>query len=354
MLYNINNMPLKPSIREEIKQYIVNAIEKHPRDLVRIASDYFNVSGQTIRNHIKKLIDDEIIIARGEKRGTSYALKNHEKQIVCQVNGELDESEIWQNAIVPFIPKIKENVHFICNYGFTEMLNNIKDHSQSEIAYIQVTYDALRITFVLIDEGIGIFKKIQQDFNLATKNDAILELAKGKLTSDPEHHTGEGIFFTSRLFDQFSIMSENLYFYGHDNDDWLLEVEGHGKGTGVFMVMRRNSNLDPTEVFDRFASPELDDFGFSKTHLPVRLLQHEGEALVSRSQAKRLILRFGQFKEIILDFAGITRIGQGFADEIFRVFRIRHPHVNIIPINLSESVEQTINHVLSSPQIRLF
>ncbi|NCO44182.1 STAS-like domain-containing protein, partial [Candidatus Berkelbacteria bacterium] len=32
-------------------------------------------------------------------------------------------------------------------------------------------------------------------------------------------------------------------------------------------------------------------------------------------------------------------VGQGFTDEIFRVFKTRHPHIKITPVNMNESVE---------------
>lgn len=358
MLYNESSgrlaMPLKKSTRNEIQRFIIEAAERHPHDLVRIASAYFKVSGQSIRNYIDKLVAKDILQVSGKKKGIRYGLKAHEKQFATYVSKDLDESKIWETEIVPFLPKLKENVYFVCNYGYTEMLNNIKDHSGSAFAYSMVSYNALEIEFALLDNGVGIFSKIQKDFNLENKKDAILELAKGKLTSDPENHTGEGIFFTSRLFDKFDILSENLFFHGHDKDDWLLEAENFGNGTAVFMKIKRDSNTDYNEIFGKYANPELDDYGFSRTHLPVKLLQHEGEALVSRSQAKRLVARFGQFREVILDFSGINHIGQGFADEIFRVFMNNHPEVNLSPINMSEQVKQTINHVLARRQSALF
>jgi hypothetical protein len=54
------------------------------------------------------------------------------------------------------------------------------------------------------NDGICIFNKTAEDFNLDDERHAILELSKGKLTSDPSRHNGEGIFFTSRMFDDFA------------------------------------------------------------------------------------------------------------------------------------------------------
>ena len=90
-----------------------------------------------------------------------------------------------------------------------------------------------------------------------------------------------------------------------------------------------------------------------KTVVPVRLAQHEGEKLVTRSQAKRVAQRFERFKEVVLDFEGVAEIGQGFADELFRVFAKAHPDVRLRPINTSEAVTQMVRRVLgasSGPQ----
>lgn len=80
------------------------------------------------------------------------------------------------------------------------------------------------------------------------------------------------------------------------------------------------------------------------------LAQYGGEQLVSRSQAKRLIARFDNFKTVILDFADVPEIGQAFSDEVFRVYVRAHPDVEIVPINMTAQVEgmyrrvQTVNH----------
>ena len=195
----------------------------------------------------------------------------------------------------------------------------------------------------VIDFGVGIFNKIQKTFKLNDPRDAILELTKGKLTTDPQRHTGEGIFFTSRMFDRFSILSEKLYFaHRAEGDDWLLEDEKPIVGTLVEMIIDPLSTRTVQTVFNKFSSSK-DDFGFFKTHVPVRLARYGNENLVSRSQAKRLLSRFERFGEIILDFKGVSTIGQAFADEIFRVFRQDHPDINIYPINISSQIKRMIN-----------
>ena len=75
------------------------------------------------------------------------------------------------------------------------------------------------------------------------------------------------------------------------------------------------------------------------------MMLHEGGKLVSRSQAKRLLSRFSEFKEVVLDFKGVETIGQAFADQIFRVFITTNPNVEIFPINTTTEVIAMIKHV---------
>ena len=62
-----------------------------------------------------------------------------------------------------------------------------------------------------MDEGEGIFLKIQKALNLYDTRESLLELAKGKFTTDPANHSGEVIFFSSKMFDHFSIHSVHIH-----------------------------------------------------------------------------------------------------------------------------------------------
>jgi hypothetical protein len=41
---------------------------------------------------------------------------------------------------------------------------------------------------------------------------------------------------------------------------------------------------------------------------------------------------------IELDFEGVRTLGQGFADEVFRIRQSQHPDIRIVPANASETV----------------
>ena len=176
---------------------------------------------------------------------------------------------------------------------------------------------------------------------------AVLELAKGKFTTDPANHSGEGIFFSSRMFDEFDILSGEVYF-SHEFDkkeDWILQRSEPRGGTLVTMVLHNHTARTTKKVFDKFSSGE--DYGFNKTVVPVKLMRYGDDNLVSRSQAKRLLMRVDRFKVVVLDFSGVASVGQAFADEVFRVFRAKHPDVELVPIHTSSEVRRMISRAES-------
>ena len=125
------------------------------------------------------------------------------------------------------------------------------------------------------------------------------------------------------------------------DEDWILERPESTDGTTVFMKLSNHSARTDKQVFDQYSSG--DDYGFTKTVVPVRLAQYGDDRLISRSQAKRLLARIDRFRSVLFDFKAVEIIGQSFADEIFRVFAQGHPDIEIIPINATPQVQQMIN-----------
>lgn len=71
----------------------------------------------------------------------------------------------------------------------------------------------------------------------------------------------------------------------------------------------------------------------------VDLAKFHGERLISRSQAKHILRNLEHFDHVMLDFKHVIAVGQGFVDEIFRVYKIKHPQVKFDYCNASEDVE---------------
>jgi hypothetical protein len=327
---------------EEIRCYILENIDKHPTDISKVTSEKFGITRQAVNKHLRKLSLEGALKDSGATRNHSYKLAPLVKwSRTYEVTPEISESDVWATDIKPILGPQPENVTDIWQYGFTEMFNNAKDHAGSGTIIVAIEKTAMVSEIFIIDFGVGIFKKIQQAMNLLDERHSLLELAKGKFTTDPAHHTGVGIFFESRMFDSFSIRAGDLYF-SHEagkQEDWLLETKP-GEGTAVFMKLSNHTSRTVKEIFDAYVSGE--DYGFTKTVVPVGLAQYGDDKLISRSQAKRVLARVELFKTVLFDFEGLDTIGQSFADEIFRVFPLQHPDTQLIPIKMSEGVRQMV------------
>lgn len=332
---------------EEIRRYILENIEKHPSDITKVTSEKFEITRQAVNKHLQKLSSEGALNDSGATRNHAYKLAPLVKWgQTYAVIPDLSESDVWAKDIKLVLGPQPENVTDIWQYGFTEMFNNAKDHAGSSKIIVAIEKTAILSEIIIIDFGVGIFKKIQQAMNLLDERHSLLELAKGKFTTDPARHTGEGIFFTSRMFDSFSIRAGGLYFshVAGTEEDGLLETQP-GEGTAVFMKLSNHTSRTVKEIFDAYVSG--DDYGFTKTVVPVKLAQYGDDKLVSRSQAKRVLARVELFKTVMFDFVGLDTIGQSFADEIFRVFPLSHPETQLFPVNMSEGVRQMVERARS-------
>lgn len=333
---------------EAIRKFIVSNLDKHQSGIVRVAAAKFDCSRQAIHKHLQRLVSEGAVTQQGRTRSKTYQLAPlvtwHR---AYALGGGLAEDHVWREDVSPLLGELPENVMNIWHYGFTEMFNNVLDHSGGTTVSIDLNKTAASTAIEIYDDGVGIFKKIQGALALLDERHAVLELAKGKFTTDPANHSGEGIFFSSRMFDEFVIMSGGVYF-SHEFDereDWILQASASTGGTLVHMVLHNHTARTTKKVFDKFTSD--DDYGFTKTVVPVKLMRYGDDNLVSRSQAKRLLERFDRFKVVILDFSGIASIGQAFADEVFRVFGSRHPEVELVPMHARSEVKRMISRALA-------
>ncbi len=333
---------------EAVRQFIINNIEAHTNDIVALVAKKFDISRQAVNVHIKRLIEQKSIVAEGNTRNRIYRLHPLIEDTKNFELSGLEEDRVWREFVCPKLGALPDNIITIWHYGFTEMLNNAIDHSQGRYAIVTFKKNPVHTEIIITDDGLGIFFRIQKLLKLNDERHAVLELSKGKLTTDPVNHTGEGIFFSSRIFDEYAILSGEVYFSHEYNkpEDWIMERNAPNIGTTVFMNISNNSARKIKAVFDEFACGE--DYGFNKTVVPVSLARYGHERLVSRSQAKRLLARIDRFKIVIFDFDGIDQIGQAFADEIFRVFQNRHPDIQLYFIKTQPNVENMIVRALSS------
>ncbi|HWX02592.1 STAS-like domain-containing protein [Collimonas sp.] len=323
---------------------ICQLVEADGQNVAARLADKEHVSRQAASAWLAAARQEGVISSEGTGRGVRYALATLASASKVYQREGLSEDIVWRELCAPMLRELPDNVRGIWQHAMTEMINNAVDHSGSGQVTVAMQMNALFTEGFVADAGEGIFMKIQKALDLYDTREAILELAKGKFTTDPTHHSGEGIFFSSKMMDRYTIRSGKLHFdHRGEGPDWLLEHESDVIGTQVSMRLANDSTRTAKEVFDRFALPE--EFSFAKTTVPVRLAQHEGETLVSRSQAKRLTRRFERFQSVVLDFSGVDEIGQAFADEVFRVFQNAHPDISMMPSNASAAISAMIKRV---------
>lgn len=332
----------------KIRHHLLQLCSKGVPNVASEVARNLGLSKQAAARHLQALEKEGIVKSSGRgKAKVSTLIPLLTSRWEFKKEG-LKEDNVWRENLAPCFKDFAKNVQDIWDYGITEMLNNAIDHSEGSTVTIFLEATAFDSTVSIIDDGEGIFHRIQRLLGLYDPREAILELAKGKLTTDPQHHSGQGIFFTSRMFDKFSILSRNLSFiHERGTEDWLNDNIDEEPGTTVILTLENDCIRTTKSVFDEFAPPDEGDYSFSKTIVPVKLAKYEGEKLVSRSQAKRLVARFEKFETVVLDFEGVEDIGQAFADEIFRVFAKAHPSVKLMFINVSPAVQAMISRALA-------
>ncbi len=327
--------------KQNIRFYILEKICQGEKALSKTVADNLNINQNTVHGYISELIDQSII--RRVKRGEYELITHRHEYSLNRSSGHLDnDTYAFDACFQQHIKDFSANVRDIWAYTFSEMINNVMDHSQAEHLDLVVLQNYLTTSVLIADDGIGIFRKIKEYFGYASLDDAINELFKGKLTTDSKNHSGEGIFFSSKLMDRFAILSDQKLFTNNKYEDIaILNIPAYdAPGTCVFMSLSNFSNKRSHEIFDLYASI---DGGFTKTRIPLKNVFDTSP--VSRSQAKRVCNRLESFEEVVFDFEGLEWMGQGFAHQIFVVFQQAHPHILLTPINMNEAVTKMYNHV---------
>jgi len=153
---------------QDIRTFLVLNVREHPKDIVKVTTNEFNISRQAVNRHIHALVNKGFLKASGNTKARKYELVPlMRKSFKYIVDDTLEEHKVWRE-IIKFIDEqtLPKNTMEICEYGVNEMVNNVVDHSEGTSLEIIMILDIDRITFWVEDDGIGIFDKIQKEFNL--------------------------------------------------------------------------------------------------------------------------------------------------------------------------------------------
>ncbi len=346
-------MSFQEEKRESIKRYMLEKIRQDDSEFIGKTMENFSISVTTVKRYIKECLENQILVESKEKN-TGYELKSTTHKFLYSLEETLDEDEIYYEDIRGLLENTSKEAKTIWAYCLMEMLNNAIEHSCGKHIKLVIKRDYLYTEVSMTDDGIGIFKNMQQYMRETLQEEVsyqgvLAELYKGKFTTKPENHSGEGVFFTSKILNEFAIWSENVvYFQGclekeHWIESHLLSYASKLQNIGTMVVMKLENQTTRTikEVFDLYAPI---DEGFIRTRIPIAQVCAYGEP-IARSQARRVLYRLETFKQIELDFTDVEFMGQGFADEIFRVFQNQYPEIEMIPIHANESILGMIKHV---------
>ena len=284
-------------------------------------------SRQYIVRLLARLISKGEIHKRGKTRAAKYYYGKTSEEVdhleLVKERQGLSESVVFEEVRkrMRLDDKLNKNCLTIFDYAFTEMLNNAIDHSQSKKVWINVETDHADITFIIKDLGIGAIENIKHSFEISDDFLALEHLFKGKQTTAKEGHSGQGIFFTSKAVDTYKIAASGMEFTidNKEADEFLKDIRQR-KGTTVTCKIKKNTRRKIKDVFDKFTD---DDYEFNQNIVKINLSKYE--RLMSRSEAKRLLLGLEDYAVLDFNFKNVSEVGQGFCDEIFRVYANKFP-----------------------------
>lgn len=331
------------------KETILWHLKQHGESSAQELVQLLGISRQAVHVHLQSLIEKGVIDKLGSTRGATYCLQNAKARAAVISRSyrltQVEEDQVYMALVrsLKLRTQLSSSVEKIVGYAFTEMLNNAIDHSKAKTCQVRFALEPYWVEFQIRDKGVGIFDSIASKFHLRDENEAVGELIKGKTTTMAERHSGEGIFFTSKAADSLCLRSHRLALeFDTFADDIFVHQKRFIRGTQVRFRIRRNSRKKLAHIFEAY-SPEEFDFRFERTKVHVNLFT---QPYVSRSQAKRLVNNLDRFQEVIFDFKNVRSIGQGFADEVFRVFAKHHPAIKLTWINAHPSVQTMIRHAM--------
>jgi len=314
-------------------------------------ANQFAVSRQYLNRLINELVSTGKLIKVGETRNAYYVIPEYAQQhpdilparyIKTYSNTSLEEHIVLSRIEQEYPPlkKLPENIRSIFTYAFSEMFNNAIEHSQSKKIGIEVATQKKRLLFRVEDYGIGVFRNVMRERGLESEFEAMQDLLKGKTTTVPKSHSGEGIFFTSKVGDKF-ILDSYGYQLTVDNelpDVFMEKIQKVKKGTRVTFDLSVSSSIHLNDVFKKYTIIGAGkDHGFDRTEIRIKLYTMAG-IYISRSQARRVLAGLDKFKVIVFDFDEVSVVGQAFADEIFRVFHHKYPAITLETENMNDSV----------------
>jgi hypothetical protein len=304
------------------------------------------VSRQMAHRLLSELVAEGRLVRSGSGRAVSYRDSGSLPFVRRYPRAVIAEDKVWAETAVACraVEELPRPARSILQYAFTEMLNNAIEHSTGREIEVRIEAAADGLAFAIADDGVGVFANLRKLLHLPSDLVALQELSKGKLTTLPAGHTGEGVFFTSKAARWFELSSGGLrWTVDNVRGDVAVGSSSVKRGTVVRVEIARRPRRKLADVFAEYT----EDFAFTKTHVVIKLFTH-GTRFISRSEARRVVSNLDKWRSVVLDFSGVEEVGQGFADEIFRVWARAHPEVKLDAVSMSEPVAFLVRRAQSA------
>lgn len=329
-------------IFDHLTNWITAAASEHSHDLAAHVEERTGASHRAVLSALKRLTDAQWLLRSGTSRRpvfTPGALRQVARSYTLY---GLQEDLPWQRDFAPHFA-LPRQVERMVQHGFTELVNNAADHSGGSSVTVSLRQTPSHVQLLVSDDGIGVFDKICTAFDIVDPQHAMLELSKGRLTSAPEAHTGRGLFFSSQLADVFDIHANNTAFQRRawESSGWKKGRALPRQGSSIYMAIALNTTRTLDSVMEAW-STQGDGVEFDQTVVQLRLLAGEGQALDSRAAARRVGARLSTFKRAEISFEGVTDVGHGFTDELFRVFARANPQVELVATHTTPRIEALV------------
>ncbi len=338
-------MPRTPAPKlSQLTPWITAAALQQPRALPALLMARLGISRRSAGGLLRKLVDAQWLRREGTPRRPVYHPGVLRQVVQRYPLADLQEDLPWRRDFAPHFalaPALRRMVA----HAFTELLNNAIDHSGGRQVTVSMRQTALHLQLLVSDDGCGLFQRVAQAFDIADPQQAMFQLSKGKLTTQPARHSGHGLFFTSRLADIFDIHTAQAAFQYRPwaRLPWRSTRAATAVGTSVYLAIA----LDTPRTLDAVLqahSASGQGWGFERTQVPLHLLA-DGARLVSRAEARRVAQGLTGFDRADIDFSGLDEVGHSFADELFRVFGRAQPALALQPVGMNARVQAMLASV---------
>lgn len=331
-----------------ITAWITEESVRHPTALAARVAERLGVTQRTARRTLVRLVALQWLRSTGTPRRPRHEPGTLRQVVRRYALAGLDEHHPWVADFAPCLD-VRPPVARLVQQAFGELLNNAIDHSGGQTVTVSLRQTATHVQLLVSDDGCGLFTRVREAFGIAEPAHALLELGKGRLSSQPQRHTGHGLFLTARLADVIDLHADGAAFQRRSwqGGRWHDRPGLPGAGTSIFVGIALDTPRRLDTVWRNHADAA-SGHTIDRTHVPLHLLAGPATALASRAQARLAAQRLADFRCAELDFDGVDEVGPAFADELFRVFARAHPGVELVPLNASAQVRALIDGVRST------